>query len=199
MTPYDGQETACVRARQAVRQFFIGRVESKLPCSHEGKTKRSSGRLSRFSDSLSSSFSTSRFSSFSARSRSSIRATRASAFNGMTRDPAFVFVEERRIVMVIAVQSTAFHRSPRNSQLRQVVFSQNGSAVGYLPLCFVRAISISFSFSSWVSTRASFGRSGNIRTSSAIHAQARFFFRMRRRSPISRFTVRPDTSAMRAF
>lgn len=37
--PQVGQDTARVRLRQAVRQFFMGLVASKWPCSHDGKTK----------------------------------------------------------------------------------------------------------------------------------------------------------------
>src|SRR5215470_19599527 len=112
MVPQFGHETARVRLLHDVRQFFIGCVASKCPCSHVGNTKWSACRLP----------------SVSARSRSSIRAISASAFSGMILAPAFVFVEERRMVIVIPVQSTAFHRSRRSSQLRHVVLSAKTAA-----------------------------------------------------------------------
>jgi hypothetical protein len=93
--------------RQAVRHPLIGFVGSAfVKPSACGKTYQSGCGSARKSS--------------LARSRSSRIAAQASAFSGMIRSPASVFVVLRPTVIVRSMKSTACQRSPRISQPRTV-------------------------------------------------------------------------------
>ena len=188
-----GRPASRVKARQAVRHVDIGFVGSGLtdtvgpglpfgfatgPCPSPCGKRYQLGCGCEPSSSL-------------ARSRNSKTAAHASSLIGITRSPASVLL--RRTVKVRSMKFTSRHWRPRISDARMVVFSATTAASrASCHSGFFAATSISVAFSSRLSARPTFRRSGRSLISSAIRCQRLARLRMRAKHATSMFIVRFD-------